>query len=145
RAASLRPCALRRGLRHVTSATQAPAAYKGWAGIKRAFATPSALTMALLGFGSGLPFLLIASQTLSTRLRDVGLDLGSIGLISLASFFYLLKFAWAPVLDRYALPLLAFMGRRRSWLLASQVVVLVGLVALAFVRPEQGVWPLVAW
>ncbi|MDV3467486.1 MFS transporter [Stenotrophomonas sp. C3(2023)] len=119
--------------------------YKGWAGIKRAFATPSALTMALLGFGSGLPFLLIASQTLSTRLRDVGLDLGSIGLISLASFFYLLKFVWAPLLDRYAFPLTAFLGRRRSWLLVSQVLVLVGLVALAFVRPEQGVAPLVAW
>jgi PAT family beta-lactamase induction signal transducer AmpG len=84
-----------------------PVSYKGWAGIKRAFGTPSALTMAMLGFGSGLPFLLIASQTLSTRLRDVGLDLGSIGLISLASFFYLLKFLWAPLLDRYAFPLLA--------------------------------------
>ena len=122
-----------------------PVSYKGWAGIKRAFGTPSALTMALLGFGSGLPFLLIASQTLSTRLRDVGLDLGSIGLISLASFFYLLKFLWAPLLDRYAFPLLGGLGRRRSWLLVSQALVLVGLVALAFVRPEQGVWPLVAW
>lgn len=122
-----------------------PASYKGWAGIKRAFGTPSALTMAMLGFGSGLPFLLIASQTLSTRLRDVGLDLGSIGLISLASFFYLLKFLWAPLLDRYAFPLLGGLGRRRSWLLVSQVMVLVGLVALAFVCPEQGVWPLVAW
>ncbi|MBA0436144.1 MFS transporter [Stenotrophomonas maltophilia] len=122
-----------------------PVSYKGWAGIKRAFGTPSALTMAMLGFGSGLPFLLIASQTLSTRLRDVGLDLGSIGLISLASFFYLLKFLWAPLLDRYAFPLLGGLGRRRSWLLVSQALVLVGLVALAFVRPEQGVWPLVAW
>jgi len=122
-----------------------PVSYKGWAGIKRAFGTPSALTMAMLGFGSGLPFLLIASQTLSTRLRDVGLDLGSIGLISLASFFYLLKFLWAPLLDRYAFPLLGRLGRRRSWLLVSQVLVLVGLVALAFVRPEQGVWPLVMW
>lgn len=119
--------------------------YKGWAGIRRAFGIPSALTMALLGFGSGLPFLLIASQTLSTRLRDVGLDLGSIGLISLASFFYLLKFLWAPVLDRYAFPGVAFLGRRRSWLLVSQLLVLLGLVALAFVRPEQGVLPLVAW
>ncbi len=127
------------------SEAAAKPSYKGWAGIKRAFGTPSALTMALLGFGSGLPFLLIASQTLSTRLRDVGLDLGSIGLISLASFFYLLKFVWAPLLDRYAFPLLAFLGRRRSWLLLSQVAVLIGLVALAFVRPEQGVWPLVAW
>lgn len=119
--------------------------YRGWAGIRRAFATPSAATMALLGFGSGLPFLLIASQTLSTRLRDVGLDLGSIGLISLASFFYLLKFLWAPLLDRWRFAPLAFLGRRRSWLLAAQVGVLIGLVALAFVHPEHGVGPLVAW
>ncbi|KAB7769195.1 MFS transporter [Xanthomonas maliensis] len=101
--------------------------------------------MAVLGFGSGLPFLLIASQTLSTRLRDVGLDLGSIGLISLASFFYLLKFLWAPLLDRYAFPLLGRLGRRRSWLLVSQVGVSVGLFALAFSRPDLGVAGLVAW
>lgn len=119
--------------------------YKGWAGIKRAFGTPSALTMLFLGFGSGLPFLLIASMTLSTRLRDVGLDLGSIGLISLASFFYLLKFLWAPLIDRYVFPLTAFLGRRRSWLLAAQLGVTIGLVALAFTRPELGVTPLVVW
>jgi len=124
----------------------APAvSYKGWAGIKRAFATPSALTMMFLGFGCGLPFLLIASQTLSTRLRDVGLDLGSIGLISLASFFYLLKFLWAPLLDRYPFPLTAFLGRRRSWLLVAQVVVMIALFALATMRPELGVGGLVLW
>jgi len=123
----------------------AKASYKGWAGIRRAFATPSAATMAVLGFGSGLPFLLIASQTLSTRLRDVGLDLGSIGLISLASFFYLLKFLWAPLIDRYAFPLTAFLGRRRSWLLVSQLGVTVALFALAFSRPELGVAGLVGW
>ncbi|MBB4128450.1 PAT family beta-lactamase induction signal transducer AmpG [Xanthomonas translucens] len=126
-------------------ASAAPASYKGWAGIKRAFATPSAATMALLGFGSGLPFLLIASQTLSTRLRDVGLDLGSIGLISLASFFYLLKFLWAPLLDRYPFPLVAFLGRRRSWLLVSQLGVTIGLVALALMRPELSIGGLVLW
>ena len=119
--------------------------YKGWAGIKRAFATPSALTMLLFGFGCGLPFLLIASATLSTRLRDVGLDLGSIGLISLASFFYLLKFLWAPLIDRFAFPLTAFLGRRRSWLLVAQIVVTVALVALAYTRPEMGVSELVMW
>jgi PAT family beta-lactamase induction signal transducer AmpG len=128
-----------------TAAAAAPASYRGWAGIRRAFATPSALTMTLLGFGSGLPFLLIASSTLSTRLRDVGLDLGSIGLISLASFFYLLKFLWAPLIDRHPFPLTAFLGRRRSWLLAAQVVVALALVALAFVRPQAGVGALVAW
>lgn len=127
------------------SEATAPQGYKGWAGIRRAFGTPSALTMAFLGFGCGLPFLLIASQTLSTRLRDVGLDLGSIGLISLVSFFYLLKFLWAPIIDRYAFPLTAFLGRRRSWLVVAQVVVMIGLFALAYVEPQHGVGPLVAW
>lgn len=119
--------------------------YKGLNGIRRAFATPSALTMLLLGFGSGLPFLLIASQTLSTRLRDVGIDLKSIGLISLASFFYLLKFLWAPLMDRYRFPITAFLGRRRSWLLVAQIVVTIALVALAYSRPEMGVGTLVLW
>ena len=125
--------------------TAGPVSYKGWAGIKRAFGTPSAMTMMLLGFGCGLPFLLIASMTLSTRLRDVGLDLGSIGLISLASFFYLLKFVWAPLIDRYAFPLTRFLGRRRSWLLVAQVVVTIALFALAYARPELGVGGLVLW
>ena len=123
----------------------APVSYKGWAGIRRAFGTPSAITMLVFGFGSGLPFLLIASMTLSTRLRDVGLDLGSIGLISLASFFYLLKFLWAPLIDRYAFPLTAFLGRRRSWLLFSQLLVAASLGALALSRPEMGVTTLVMW
>ncbi len=126
-------------------AAGASVSYKGWAGIRRAFATPSAGTLALLGFGSGLPFLLIASQTLSTRLRDVGMDLHSIGLISLASFFYLLKFLWAPLLDRHAFPVLGFLGRRRSWLLLSQLGVTVALFGLAFSRPELGVAGLVGW
>ena len=123
----------------------APVSYRGWAGIRRAFGTPSAFTMLVFGFGSGLPFLLIASMTLSTRLRDVGLDLGSIGLISLASFFYLLKFLWAPLIDRYAFPLTAFLGRRRSWLLFSQLLVAASLGALALSRPEMGVTTLVMW
>lgn len=127
------------------SAAPEKSVYKGWRGIRAAFGTPSALTLAIFGFSSGLPFLLIASQTLSTRLRDVGLELGQIGLISLASFFYLLKFVWAPLLDRYAFPLIAFLGRRRSWLLVAQIVVMVSLFALAYTRPEQGVAALVTW
>ena len=55
--------------------------YRGVAGLRRAFGTPSALTMLFLGFGSGLPFLLVGG-TLSTWLRDVGIDLQRIGLIS---------------------------------------------------------------
>lgn len=127
------------------AAVAKPVSYKGWAGIRRAFATPSAATLLFFGFGSGLPFLLIASQTLSTRLRDVGIDLKSIGLISLASFFYLLKFLWAPLMDRYRFPLAAFLGRRRSWLLMAQLVVAVALAALAYAKPELDTTVLVVW
>ncbi|WP_027079629.1 AmpG family muropeptide MFS transporter [Luteimonas mephitis] len=129
----------------MSATSKGAVSYKGWSGIRRAFTTPSAFTLLVLGFGSGLPFLLLASMTLSTRLRDVGLDLGSIGLISLASFFYLLKFLWAPLIDRYAFPLTAFLGRRRSWLLVSQLLVGASLAALAMTRPDLGVGALVAW
>ncbi len=129
----------------MSATNEGAVSYKGWSGIKRAFATPSAFTLLVFGFGSGLPFLLIASMTLSTRLRDVGLDLGSIGLISLASFFYLLKFLWAPLIDRFPFPLTAFLGRRRSWLLVSQLLVGASLAALALTRPEMDVTALVCW
>lgn len=109
----------------------APENYRGWAGIRRAFATPSALTMLFLGFGSGLPFLLVGG-TLSTWLRDSGLDLGTIGLLSFISFFYVFKPAWAPFVDRYAFP---FLGRRRGWLLVSQVLVMIALAGMAFQEP----------
>src|SRR5690606_24445822 len=80
RATLFRPRAVYRRLRRMSAASAGKASYKGWSGIKRAFATPSAFTLLVLGFGSGLPFLLLASMTLSTRLRDVGLDLHNIGL-----------------------------------------------------------------
>ena len=105
--------------------------YKGWRGIKRAFATPSALTLLFLGFGSGLPFMLVGI-TLSTWLRDTGVALSAIGLVSYASFFYVLKFLWAPLIDRYPLP---FLGRRRGWLALSQLLLIVALSTMAILGP----------
>ena len=105
--------------------------YSGLRGIKRAFATPSALTLFFFGIGSGLPFLLVG-YTLSTWLRDVGLALSTIGLISYASFFYVLKFLWAPLIDRFPLP---FLGRRRGWLLISQLLLALCLAAMALTDP----------
>lgn len=105
--------------------------YKGLRGIQRAFATPSALTMLFLGLGSGLPFLLVG-YTLSTWLRDTGVALSAIGLVSYASFFYVLKFLWAPLIDRYPLP---FLGRRRGWLVASQILLIIALASMAIVGP----------
>ena len=114
--------------------------YRGLAGIRRAFATPSALTMLFFGFGSGLPFLLVGG-TLSTWLRDAGLSLGVIGLISYAGFFYVLKFLWAPLIDRFALPLL---GRRRGWLFVSQLLLAVALGGMATLEPSTSTTLLVA-
>ncbi len=116
--------------------------YKGWQGIKRAFGTPSAATMMFFGFGCGLPFLLIVGGTLSTWLRDIGLALSFIGLLSFASFFYVLKFLWAPLLDRYALP---FLGRRRGWLFASQILLMLALFAMAYTNPTQNLSTLIAF
>jgi len=107
--------------------------YKGWRGIQRAFATPSALTMLFLGLGSGLPFLLVG-YTLSTWLRDTGVALSAIGLVSYASFFYVLKFLWAPLIDRYPLP---FLGRRKGWLVTSQLLLIIALASMAILGPSS--------
>ena len=132
------------GVPEPTQASPAPPtkpAYKGWAGIRRAFGTPSALTMAVLGFGCGLPFLPIASMTLSTRLRDSGLELHDIGLISLASFFYLFKFLWAPLVDKTDAPLFGrWLGRRRGWMLLAQLVVAAALVGMVLIQPREDVF-----
>ena len=107
--------------------------YAGVSGIWRAFGTPASLTMLFLGFGSGLPFLLVG-VTLAIWQREVGFTLTDIGLMSAASWLYLLKFLWAPLLDRYPLP---FLGRRRGWLLASQLGVAVFLAAMGILGPKD--------
>lgn len=119
--------------------------YKGWVGIKCVFGILLVLIMVMFGFGSGLLFLLIVLQMLFMCLCDVGLDLGSIGLISLVSFFYLFKFLWVLLLDCYVFLLLGVFGCCCLWLLVLQVLVLVGLVVLVFVWLEEGVWLLVMW
>lgn len=101
--------------------------------VLRAFATPAAGAMFFLGFGSGLPFLLVG-VTLGIWLRESGVSLVNIGLISIASWFYLFKFLWAPLIDRFPLP---FLGRRRGWMLLSQLGVALALLAMAQVGPAN--------
>jgi len=112
--------------------------YRGWRGLQRAFASKAAATMLFLGFGCGLPFLLVGA-TLSTWLRDVGVDLAAIGLVSFVGFSYVFKFLWAPLVDRYPLPWLgARLGRRRGWLLVAQLALLAAVAALAQQDPTAG-------
>ncbi len=105
----------------------------GWLGPYR---NPAALRMFFLGFSSGLPLLLVLG-TLSFRLRECGVDLKTIGFMSWVGLCWGMKWLWAPLVDRLPLPFLtAALGRRRSWLLLSQAGLFVGLVLLAFSRPE---------
>jgi MFS transporter, PAT family, beta-lactamase induction signal transducer AmpG len=101
-----------------------------------AFAQPSAWTLFLFGFASGLPFLLV-SGTLAYWLKDQGIPRAELTQIASAGVTYALKFLWSPLVDRLRLPGLGLLGQRRSWLLAAQVTVMVGLFAMASFTPGQ--------
>ncbi|MEZ0172462.1 MFS transporter [Microvirga sp. TS319] len=88
-----------------------------------------------LGFSSGLPFLLVFS-TLSTWLREAGISLTVIGLMSWVGLAYSLKFLWAPIVDRYDVPGLArLLGRRRGWMALAQLGVMAALIGMALTGP----------
>jgi PAT family beta-lactamase induction signal transducer AmpG len=89
-----------------------------------------------LGFSSGLPFLLVFS-TLSTWLREVGISLTVIGMMSWVALAYSLKFLWAPIVDRYDVPVLSsLLGRRRGWMALAQLGVAAGLIGMAASNPQ---------
>jgi len=98
--------------------------------LKAVLRNPNLLVVFLMGFSSGLPFLMVGG-TLKTWMREAGIDLSTIGFFSMVSLPYSLKFLWAPMMDRYVLPL----GRRRGWLAVSQLGVMVSVFALAQVDP----------
>jgi len=100
--------------------------------------------MLFLGFSAGLPFPLVAG-TLLAWLRTADVGLSEIGMFGWVGILYSLKFLWAPLTDSVRLPgITRWLGRRRSWMLASQVCVTIGLVALASADPLENL-QLVAW
>ena len=123
----------------------APAAPKpSWVDTIKVYLQPASLRMLALGFSAGLPLLLVLG-TLSFRLREAGIDRTTIGYLSWVGLAYAFKWVWAPLVDRMPLPLLTRMlGRRRSWLLLAQAVVIGGLVAMALIDPRAALAPL-AW
>ncbi|HZB61776.1 MAG TPA: MFS transporter, partial [Microvirga sp.] len=89
-----------------------------------------------LGFSSGLPFLLVFG-TLSAWLREAGISRTEIGMLSWVALAYSFKFLWAPIVDRYDVPVLArLLGRRRGWMALSQIVTAIGLVGIASSDPR---------
>ncbi|MBD8049917.1 AmpG family muropeptide MFS transporter [Limnohabitans radicicola] len=104
---------------------------------------PASLRMLMLGFSAGLPLLLVLG-TLSFRLREAGIDRSTIGYLSWVGLAYGFKWVWAPLVDRMPIPWLTRrLGRRRSWLLMSQLMIMGGLVGMAFNDPAQVLGPLV--
>jgi len=89
--------------------------------------------MLLLGFSSGLP-LFLTSTTLQAWMTKEGVNLTSIGLFSLVALPYSFKFIWSPLLDRYVPP---FMGRRRGWLVITQIALIIAISCMFFQQPKQ--------
>jgi PAT family beta-lactamase induction signal transducer AmpG len=92
------------------------------------------------GFSSGLPLYLLISL-LPAWLRTGGVDLKTIGFFALIQIPYTWKFLWSPLLDRYALPLL---GRRRGWMLVTQIVLLAAIPLFGALDPKAEIWSVVA-
>lgn len=86
----------------------------------------------LLGYAAGLP-LLLTGGTLQAWMSDEGVDLGTIGMVSLIGLPYTIKFLWSPFLDRFKLP---FFSRRKGWMVFCQALLMVAIFSLSFVNPK---------
>jgi PAT family beta-lactamase induction signal transducer AmpG len=129
----------------VTSATAASDQPKKipWRDVWRVYTEAATLRMLLLGFSAGLPLLLVFG-TLSFWLREAGIDRTTIGYLSWVGLAYGFKWVWAPLVDRMPIPLLTrLLGRRRSWLLLSQAVIMTALIGMALTDPRLALLPVV--
>ena len=128
---------------HSPDASSTSAPKLTWAQTLKVYLEPASLRMLSLGFSAGLPLLLVFG-TLSFWLREAGIDRTTIGFLSWVGLAYGFKWAWAPLVDRLPLPWLTrTLGRRRSWLLASQAVIMLALVSMAMTDPQQSLAPVV--
>jgi PAT family beta-lactamase induction signal transducer AmpG len=115
-----------------------------WLSTWKVYLEPASLRMLALGFSAGLPLLLVLG-TLSFRLREAGVDRTTIGYLSWVGLAYAFKWVWAPLVDRLPVPVLTRqLGRRRSWLLVAQFIVVAGLVGMAVMDPRLQLDGLVA-
>ncbi|MEY3813858.1 MAG: hypothetical protein RJA18_323, partial [Pseudomonadota bacterium] len=99
--------------------------------------------MFFLGFSAGLPLLLVLG-TLGFWLREAGIDRSTIGYLSWVALFYAGNWLWAPLVDRVPILFLTKrLGRRRSWLLVAQAIIIFGLIGMATTDPKQNLEPIV--
>ncbi|MGF7158988.1 PAT family beta-lactamase induction signal transducer AmpG [Rhodoligotrophos appendicifer] len=106
-----------------------------WRRTLSVYLEPRVLTIMFLGFSSGLP-LALSGSTLAIWMTDRGVDLAAIGLFSLVGLPYTIKFLWAPIVDAWNVPVLSrLLGRRRGWLILSQIVLMAAILFLGAQDP----------
>jgi PAT family beta-lactamase induction signal transducer AmpG len=116
-------------------ATERP---KGWRLLKAALSTRKSSTMLAFGFSSGLPYALLIG-TLNAWLGEAKINLATIGVLSWIGLSYSFKFLWSPVVDRLKLPVLERIGRRKSWILLCQAVMILAFAGLAATNPANAI------
>ncbi|MDZ7661800.1 AmpG family muropeptide MFS transporter [Thiohalophilus sp.] len=106
-----------------------------WRNALEVYRKPQAIAMLFLGFSAGLPLLLIFSS-LSLWLREAGVERGAVTYFSWAALAYSFKFVWAPLIDKLPLPgLYTLLGRRRSWLLVAQLLIMTSIILMGMTDP----------
>lgn len=109
----------------------------GWRRSILSLGQPPVISLFFLGISAGIPLLLIFSS-LSLWLREAGVDRSAVTYFSWAALGYSFKFVWAPLVDRLSLPWLTdYLGRRRSWLLLSQLMIMLSIGAMASIDPAS--------
>lgn len=111
---------------------------QSWNDAFRSLIKPRVLAMLFLGFSAGIPLLLIFSS-LSLWLNEAGIERKTVTFFSWAALGYSFKFIWAPLIDKLPLPILTrHMGRRRSWLLVAQLLIILAITLMGGIDPARG-------
>src|SRR4051812_37533097 len=109
-----------------------------WAETLAVYLRPRVLIVMFLGFSSGLP-LALSGSTLQVWAAESGVNLRTIGLFAIVGTPYTIKFLWAPLVDALDVPVLSqWLGRRRGWLVFSQLLLMVAIALLALCDPKLG-------
>ena len=109
---------------------------QSWQASIRAFWHPQVISLLFLGLSAGIPILLIFSS-LGLWLREAGIERSTVTLFSWAALGYSFKFVWAPLIDRLPVPILTrLLGRRRAWILVSQLSIITAIVWMASIDPS---------
>ncbi len=112
---------------------------KSWQDSFRAFLHPRVITMLFFGLSAGIPLLLIFSS-LGLWLREAGVERSTVTFFSWAALGYSFKFVWAPLVDCLPLPFLTRkLGRRRSWILISQIAIMISILLMGMTDPSLGI------